>query len=154
MLAQLFPERIDNDYRGHGLAPWLFALVVLVQAGQGLMSIFNGYYAASSPDAIPLDKYAPAAAQTVVSLFALLGLLRLIICFLGALALIRYRAMIPLMFALLSLEYLSRRLILHFLPIVRTGTPPGSVVNLVLLAVMIVGLALSLRSPRNDRAQG
>ena len=109
MLAQLFPERIDNDYRGHGLAPWLFALVVLVQAGQGLMSIFNGYYAASSPDAIPLDTYAPAAAQTVV--------------------------------------------FLHFLPIVRTGTPPGSVVNLVLLAVMIVGLALSLRSPGNDRAR-
>jgi hypothetical protein len=154
MLDQLLPRRIDNDYRGHGLALGLFALVVLVQAGQGLMSIFNGYYAASSPDAIPLDTYASAAAQTVVSLFALLGLLRLIICFLGALALIRYRAMIPLMFALVTFEYLSRRLILQFLPIVRTGTPPGSVVNLVLLAVMIVGLALSLRSPRNDRAQG
>lgn len=106
MLDRLLPRRIDNDYRGHGLALWLLALVVLVQAGQGLMSIFKGYY------------------------------------------------VIPLMFALLSLEYLSRRLILHFLPIVRTGTPPGSVVNLVLLAVMIVGLALSLRSPGNNRAQG
>jgi hypothetical protein len=146
MLDRLLPQRFDNTYRGYRLAIWLFALVVFVQAGQGLMSIFNGYYAASSPDAIPLDTYTSAGAKTVVSLFALLGLLRLIICLLCVLALVRYRTMIPLMFALLVLEYLSRRLILQFLPIVRSGTPPGSVVNLALLAVMIVGLALSLWS--------
>ena len=29
-------------------------------------------------------------------------------------------------------------------PIARTGTPPGPYINLVLLALMIVGLALSL----------
>jgi hypothetical protein len=144
MLDLLLPQRIDNAYRGHRLAVWLFALVVFVQAGQGLMSIFNGYYAASAPDAIPLDTYTAAAAQTVVSLFALLGLLRLIICLVCVLALARYRAMIPLMFALLVLEYVSRRLILQCLPIVRSGTPPGSVVNVALLAAMILGGALSL----------
>jgi len=31
-------------------------------------------------------------------------------------------------------------------PIARTGTPPGIYINLVLLVLMIVGLALSLRS--------
>jgi hypothetical protein len=146
MLDRLLPRRIDNDYRGYRLALWLFAFVVFVQAGQGLTSIFSGYYAASSPDAIPLDTYPPAAAQTVVSLFALLGLLHLVICLLCVLVLIRYRTMIPLMFALLVLEYVSRRLILQFLPIARSGTPPGSVVNLVLLAAMIAGLALSMRN--------
>jgi len=154
MLDRLLPQQIDNTFRGYKLAIWLFALVVFVQAGQGLMSIFNGYYAASSPDAIPLDSYTAPAADTVVSLFALLGLLRLIICILCVLALLRYRAMIPLMFALLVLEYLSRRLILQFLPIMRSGAPPGSVVNLTLLAMMIVGLALSLRSSGNDRPLG
>jgi hypothetical protein len=69
------------------------------------------------------------------------------------LVLVRYRAMIPFMFALLLLEHLSKRLILHFLPIPRTGTPPGNAVNLVLLALMIVGLALSLGSPGNRQAQ-
>jgi hypothetical protein len=127
-------------------------LVVFVQAGQGVTSIFNGYYAASSPDAIPLDTYSPAAARTIVSLFALLGLLRLVICFLCVLALLRYRAMIPLMLSMLVVEYLSRRLILQFLPIVRSGTPPGSVVNLGLLGVMIVGLLLSLGGNRHGRA--
>jgi MYXO-CTERM domain-containing protein len=149
MLDRFLPRRLDNAYRGHRLALWLFAVVVFVQAGQGLMSMFNGYYAASSPDAIPLDTYGPAAAGTVVTLFALLGLLRLIICLVCVLALVRYRTMIPLMFALLALEYSSRRLTLYLLPIVRTGTPPGTIVNLALLALMVVGLILSLRIRRH-----
>jgi hypothetical protein len=152
MLDNLLPRQPDNRFRGHRLAIWLFGLVVFVQAGQALMCIFNGHYAASSPDAIPLDTYSAESAQTVVTLFALLGLLRLVICIVCVLTLLRYRTMIPLMFALLVLEYVGRRLILHFLPIARSGTAPGSVVNLSLLAVMIVGLALSLRSNRQGPA--
>jgi MYXO-CTERM domain-containing protein len=49
------------------------------------------------------------------------------------------------MFALLLLEHVGRRLVLYLMPIARTGTPPGYYVNLVLLAVMLLGLALSLR---------
>lgn len=145
MLDQLLPRQIDNTYRGHRLALWLFAVVVFVRASQGLVTIFNGYHAASGPDAIPLATYPAAAADTVVTLMALLGLRSLIICLLGVLALMRYRAMIPLMFAILVLEYLGRRLVLLFLPVERSGPPPGSIVNLTLLAVIIVGLALSLR---------
>jgi hypothetical protein len=50
------------------------------------------------------------------------------------------------MFALLLLQHLSRSLIHLLLPIVRTGTPPGFYINLILLALMVVGLALSLRT--------
>ena len=64
---------------------------------------------------------------------------------LGLLVLVRYRAMVPFMFALLLLEHLGRRLIFFVLPIASTGTSPGFFVNLVFVAVMIVGLALSLR---------
>jgi hypothetical protein len=151
VLSRLLPEHFDNTFRGNRIGIWLFALVVFVQTGQGLMSVFNGRYAASAPDAIPLGSYSSAAADTVVALFALLGLLRLVICLLCVLALLRYRAMIPLMFTLLVLEYLSRRVILHVLPIERSGAPPGSVVNLVLLALMIVGLALSVQGKSHDR---
>jgi len=61
--------------------------------------------------------------------------------------------LIPLMFALLLLENLSRKLILQVMPIPRTGTPPGFFVNLVLLALMVVGLALSLWSHDSRRAK-
>jgi hypothetical protein len=43
------------------------------------------------------------------------------------------------------------KLIAQFLPVVRTGTPPGFYVTLALIIVMIIGLALSLRSQSNLR---
>lgn len=146
MIARLLPRRIDNTYRGSRLALWLFALLLFMKVAMSMNSIFNASNVASSADGIPLDTYPPAAARTIVSLFALLGLSHFMICLLGILVLARYRSMVPFMFALLLLEYLGRRLILHFTPIVRTGTPPGFYVNLVLLAVMLAGLALSLGS--------
>ena len=153
MIDQLLPERIDNTYRGHRIALWLFALLLFMKVAMSVNSIFNAYSVATSADGIPLDTYTPAAARTIVSLFALLGLSHLVICMLCILVLIRYRSVIPFMFSLLLLEHLSRRLILHFMPIIRTGTLPGFYVNLVLLAVMLAGLALSLRSRGNLSAQ-
>ncbi len=144
MFNRLLPERADNMYRGRKLALWLLGVILFVKVGQSVMSIINGYSAATGPDGIPLDTFTSAAAHAVVSLFALLGLSNLVICLIGILILVRYRGLVPFMFALLVLDYLSRRLILHFLPIVRTGTPPGLYINIGLLALMILGLALSL----------
>lgn len=146
MLDQLLPQRIDNTYRGHRLALWLLAALVLVKGGIGLGTIFNGHSAATTADGIPLDTFTPAGEQAFVSLFAAWGLSQLMLNLIGVLVLIRYRAMVPLMFALLLLEHLSRKLIFLVLPIARTGTPPGFFVNLALVAVMIVGLVLSLRN--------
>lgn len=150
----LFPQRADNACRGHPLALWCFGLVVLVKLGISLGSIFNGYGAATSADGIPLDTFPPGAAQTVLALFALLGLANLIICLVCIVALVHYRALVPLMFALLLLYQASRRIILYFLPVPRTGAPPVSAINLSLLAVMIVGLMLSLWNQGNRRPRG
>lgn len=144
MIEKLLPKSVDNAYGGYKLGLWLFALVVFVQTFQGFMVIFNGYTVAAGADGIPLDTYAPAAAQTVVAVFALLGLSRLVISLICIMALVRYRSAIPLMFALLVIEQLAKKLILHFIPIVRAGEAPGSAINITILALMIVGLALSL----------
>jgi MYXO-CTERM domain-containing protein len=152
MLDQLLPPRIDNTYRGHRLALWLFGLVVSVRIIQSLVVIFNGYSTARSADGIPLDAYPLAAAQTMVALFALAGLSRLIIALLCVLVLARYRGAVPFMFAVLAVSHLASQLLLHFVPIVRTGTPPGPVVNLTMFALVAVGLALSLR--RRESLEG
>ncbi len=144
MLRQLLPQRIDNRYRGHRLALWLLAVLVLMKGGIGLGTIFNGHSAAASADGIPLDTFTPAGEQAFISLFAAWGLSQLILNLIGLLVLVRYRAMVPFMFALLLLEHLSRKLIFLVLPIARTGTPPGFFINLVLIAMMVVGLVLSL----------
>lgn len=144
MLNQVLPPSIDNTYRGYKLALWLFGVVVFVKMAQAVVVIFNGYSVLKSADGVPLETFTPASAQTVVSIWALYGLSRLFILLLCVLTLLRYRSAIPFMFTLLILNYLAGELILRFLPLVRTGTPPGPVVNLILFVLMIAGLGLSL----------
>ncbi len=146
MLQRILPRRIDNTYRGHPLAPWLLGLVVVMKTGIALGTIFNGRAAAQSADGILLDSLGAGGAEAVVALFAIWGLSQLVFSVFGVLALTRYRAMIPFLFVLLVLEHLARRWIFLVKPIARTGTPPGLYINLALLVLMIVGLALSLRS--------
>lgn len=146
MLERLLSRPIDNTYRGSPVALWLFGLVVSVTITQGVFAVFNGYSTVRNADGIPLDTYPSAAAQTIVALWAQRGLSRLIIASLCVLVLVRYRSAIPFMFAFLLLNYLAGQLVFQFVPVVRTGTPPGPIVNLIMLALMIIGLALSLRN--------
>ena len=146
MFDKLLPQRIDNTYRGYKVALWLFGLVVGVMITQSVFVIFNGYSTIMNADGIPLDTYPPAAAQTIVALFALRALSRLIISLLCVLVLVRYRSATPFMFAVLLLNFLATQLILQFIPMVRIGTPPATIVNRVMFALMIIGQALSLRS--------
>ena len=88
-----------------------------MKVSMSVNSILNGRLVASSADGIPLDTFTAAGAQTVVSLFAILGLSQLLICLIGILVLVRYRALVPLLFSLLLLEYGGRRLIFHYLPV-------------------------------------
>lgn len=151
MLDRILPRHADNTYRGFRLALWLFALLVLMKLAMSVNSIFNGRGVATSADGIPLDTFTPAGAQAVVSLFASWGLAHLTIGLLCIVVLIRYRALVPLMFALVLLEHLSRRLISYYMPIARTGSPPAPIVNVVLFTLEIAGLALSLGGPAKPR---
>ncbi|PYS49212.1 MAG: hypothetical protein DMF68_10740 [Acidobacteria bacterium] len=146
MFDKLLPQSIDNTYRGYKIALWLFGLVVGVRITQSLSVIFNGYDTARAADGIPVATYTPEAAQQMVALFSQGSLWRLTLGLLCVLVLVRYRSAVPLMFALLLLNYLTGQLIFQFVPLVRTGTPPGPYVNFGLFILMIVGLVLSLRS--------
>jgi hypothetical protein len=146
MFDKMLPQSIDNKYRGYKVALWLFGLVVGVRIIQSVLVIFNGYSTAKDADGIPLDTYTPAAAQSVVALFAQGALSRLLISLLCVIVLVRYRSAIPFMFVLLLLNQLVSQLIFQFVPLIRVGTPPGPIVNLVMVALMILGLVLSLRS--------
>ena len=144
MLEQILPRRIDDTYRGHPLAYWLLIPVLVVKTGIALGTIFNGHTAAQSADGIPLDTFGRGGAEAVIALFAIWGLSQLVFTVLGVLTLTRYRSLVPFMFVLLVVEELARRWILHVKPIATTGTHPGTYINLALMALMIVGLALSL----------
>jgi hypothetical protein len=116
-----------------------------------LMSLFDARAVAGGADGIPLDTFTPAGAQAVVTLFAALGLGQLMTCLVWIVALWCYRALVPLLFALLIVDQLSRKLLLQVMPIPRTGAGPGSPISLVLLALMLAGLVFSLWVKRAER---
>jgi len=146
MFDRLFPQPIDNKYSGSKIALWLFGLIVFVHILQSVMVIVNGHMVAQSADGIPLENYPAAAAQTILAIFTVSALRRLIISLICAVVLFRYRSAVPLMFVVLGLSYLGGQVIFQFVPIVRVGTPPGVVMNLIMFGLTIVGLALSLWS--------
>jgi hypothetical protein len=154
MPSRLLPQRVDNAYAGSRVALWLFGLAVVLKGAMASNAVFNGYVVASSADGIPLETYPPAAARAVVSLFALWGVGHLVLGLLGLLVLVRYRAMVPLMFLVLLVEQLGRKLVVLALPIERPGGAPGSWFSLGLLIVMIGGLVLSLWHRGDGSAKG
>lgn len=110
MLNEFLPQHADNAYHGHKLALWIFAVVIFMRVVMSLNSVLNARTTARYADGIPLHTYTPAAEQTTVSLFSLLGLYSFIICLLCILVLMRYRSLVPAMFALLLLQSLGGRL--------------------------------------------
>jgi hypothetical protein len=144
MLNRIFSKQFDNHYRGQKIAIWLFALLTLMNTGISFAAIFKADGAAQSADGIPLDTYGSSAAQAVIGVVAFLGLARLLLCVLFIIALVRYRAMIPLMYVLIVADWLAHKGIGMMKPIARAGTPPGLYVTWSLFALSVIGLVLSL----------
>ena len=151
LLGRLWPKQLDNRFGGHRGALWLLGVYVAVKLAMSLNSIFNTAAVAGGADGIPLDSFGPAAAREVLTLFALVGLGQLALALLAAAALIRYRAMVPLMLLTLLGEGVARRLIVQSSEPVRTAAGSGGFwINIGLLALLALSLILSLM-PRKER---
>jgi hypothetical protein len=146
----LLPRHVDNTYGGHKPALWLLGLVLLMKSAIGLNSIFNGYTVARSADGVPLETFSPEAARAVVSLFSLLGVSHVVFALIGILVLFRYRALVPLVFSLLLLEHVGKRLVLYFQPVVEAPARSATVVGWIFLVSMAAGLVLSLWKKRGS----
>jgi hypothetical protein len=149
ILSRLFPARIDNTYQGSRIALLILGLLVAVRTMQSVMILVNGYSIAQSADGIPLETYPAAAAQTIVALFTLSAVNRLVISLICVVVLVRYRRAVPLVFLLLLVTYAAGQLVGRVIPIVRVGQPPAAIVNLTLLGLTIIGLFLSLWKRRS-----
>jgi hypothetical protein len=143
-MTLLFPARIDNEFRGHRLGLWLFALVMLAKTAIAFGTIFNGRAAAEAADGIPLDSFGAAGAHAFLTVFAMWGLAQLVPGALATIALLRYRAMIPLLYLVFLLEHIARRVLLFTHPLA-ASVAPGWHINVGLVALMVIGLIVSLR---------
>ena len=151
MLDRLLPKQADNRFKGHRAALWLLGLFIALKIVMGVNSIFNTEAVAVGADGIPLDSYGPAVAGQVLTLFALTSLGQLMLALVGLTVLVRYRSLVPFIFAVFLGEQLARRLIVQGFAVVRTeGGSPGLYINLGLMALLALGLLLSLVPLRRE----
>ena len=144
MLDRILPARIDNRFRGHRLSLWLFVPIALQRVALSLTHLLKADGGAQSISTIPLDTYPLSAAQNIIGLFARMGLAQLMLAMLLLLALVRYRAMIPLMYLLLVIQYLASQAVGAGKPLVLAGTSGVATAMLVIGVLSVVGLVLSL----------
>src|ERR1043165_1438534 len=108
VLGRIFPRQFDNAYRGHWLAIWLLvplAFVKLIMGFNvsGLDPLTSTREIITTADRVPPRRFRPEAASWVVFLFSSWALGLLLFSALTILALIRYRAMVPLMYLVLTI---------------------------------------------------
>lgn len=162
MLSRLFPRTIDNSYQGHVLAVWLFAPVVLLKTAMGfnvagLNPWVTSRYILQTADGIPVDSFSAYGASVVVFMFASWGLCLLILALLSIVALIRYRAMLPLMILAMTVEQVGRKGIALINPILSSGdghVSAGFWINWALSAALLLSLVLSLLKVEKTPARG
>jgi hypothetical protein len=159
MLTRLFPKRIDNDYRGRKLAIWLLvplALVKLLQGASvaGLNPLATSRGILETADRVPVGTFPAEAASHLVFLFAAWGLGIFILGLLAAVVLLRYRAMIPLLYLLLLIEQLGRKVLstVHLdSPFLSLQPSAANLINWGFLAVIVIGF-LSSQSDRRPQS--
>jgi hypothetical protein len=154
MLSRIFPKQFDNEYRGYWLAVWIFLLVILQRVAHGLQSIIIARQTLIGADGIPVDKYTNGGAETVIAIYAVLGIYLLALPLLGLIALIRYRSMIPLMYLLFIALQIGARVSNALHPIARPDGPSlGFTINLIIFVLMLIGFALSLQDRASARVE-
>jgi purine-cytosine permease-like protein len=151
MLSRLFPSVANFVYQGERVALWILGVVLLLKVVTGGAAVLIGQEAASAADGFPLAEYSPQAAQAVVALFGAIGVTQILVCALGIVVLVRYRALVPLFLLFLVLEFLARKGVAHFNPVARAPGSIGFWLNWVIFFALCIALALSLKSKGTSR---
>ena len=155
-LTRLFPRQIDNDYRGHVIGLWLLVPLVLAKFLQGanvagLLGTARSRQMLEGVDNVPVSTFPAEAASHLVFLFSVWGLGIFVLGLLGIIVLLRYRAMIPLMYLVLLIEQLGRKGLstIHLdSPFLTLTASPANLINWAFLLVIVIGLLLSLLGRR------
>ena len=144
-METLFPRQLTSEYRGNPIARWVFMLLTIVTIGRSLVHILAPDGGAQSIATIPLNSMTSGGREAVVFMFAMWGLSQLLMGLVYVIVLVRYSALIPLMYLLLIIEYASRILVGMAKPIETIGTAPGGMGNYVLMPLALVMLFLCLK---------
>ena len=149
-MSRLFPQTLDNSYRGNKLPLYLLYLLTIVTIGRSLAHMFLEDGGAQSIATIPLDNYSVEASGVVIHIFAEWGLTQLLFGVLYAIVLWRYKILIPLMYLFIFIEYTSRLLLTMYKPIILEGTAPGGIGNYIMIPLALIMFVLSLLKTKKN----
>ena len=139
LLSLFFPSPADNTWRGPRLPFYLLILTAAIGSVRSLIHIFAPDGGAGSIAGMDL---AVAGAGGIIFAFALWGSEQLLFALLQWVVILRYRSLVPLMWAFELLEILGRMLVGRLKPVAFAHVPPGEVGNYVFLALSLLMLGL------------
>ena len=139
----LLPAKADNTLRGWKFPFYVFILITVIGTVRSFIHILSPDGGAGSIAGMNL---AVTGANEVIFAFALWGAEQLIYALIQWVVILRYRSLVPLMWAVQLLETLGRMLIGRIKPVTFAHTPPGAIGNYVFVPLCVLMLALSLWS--------
>jgi hypothetical protein len=143
LISLLLPPRIDNIIRGSRI-PWIvFTLLAIVSTARSCIHLLSPDGGAGSIAGMDLSV---AGANGIIFAFALWGSSQVLFALVQIAVVVRYRALVPMMYVMLILETLLRELVGKMKPVTFAHTPPGAIGNQLILPLAIVMLGLALWS--------
>jgi hypothetical protein len=149
ILEILLPAKADNTIRGSKLPFYIFILIAIIGTVRSCIHLLAPDGGAGSIAGMDLSV---AGASGIIFAFALWGCAQLIYALIQWLVILRYRSLVPFMWAVQFLETLLRELVGHTKPVTFAHTPPGAIGNYVYMPLAVLMLSLSLWSA-NRQAQ-
>lgn len=152
MFGRLFPREFGNAYRGYWLALVILGLLLFLRLAQTGMGLVDPVLVIRGPDGILFETFNAPAQAAFTYVFRLLCFLNILVCLIGVLALVRYRAMVPLTYLMLILLLAGQKVLGLLYPIPRAPGAPGGMIVLATLAVTLLGCFLSVLDIRKKQA--
>lgn len=139
----ILPRTIDNSDQGSKIPFFVFTIYAILSTVRSCIHIFSADGGAGSIAGMDLTV---SGADGIIFAFALWGSSQLLLAIIQLIVVLRYRALIPLMYLLLVLEILLRQLMGMMKPVTFAHTPPGAIGNQLVLPLAIIMLILSVWS--------
>ena len=147
MFNKIFPLAADNNFNGHKIALWGFILFTLLMTWRSIIHMLFEKYGFHEIGNFLTIEGDPDPMLLIYRFFSLWGFVQLIFCLVCWVVIFRYRNLIPLMYLLWLVEWVTRLIMLqgkelqeYFIEVA-----PGNAGTPYVVGILILFFLLSLR---------
>lgn len=143
IIKKVLPNEVTNNYKGHIIAVYVFALYAMISIIRSCIHIFAFDGGAGSIAKVDLSQ----GGENIIFVFALWGSSQLVFAIIQLIVVSRYKTLLPLMYLLLFIEYTLRTWIGNVRPLifeVGASAPPGAYLDKIMLPLTIFMFVLTI----------